>query len=355
MQTRFLTTALPAALLFLAACTNTGSQTGSTNLADSVIKPLYSTEPVQFDTDDPAIWLNPDDPAQSLVIGTDKDENGALYVYDLKGKILQNKVVKGLKRPNNVDIAYGLMLGGKRVDIAVTTERLTHKLRIFTLPNMKAVDNGGIPVFENETAEGFRDLMGIALYTSPEGEIYAIAGRKTGPQNGEYLWQYHLSDDGHGQVKGVLKRKFGFYSGKKEIEAIAVDNELGYVYCSDEQFGLRKYYADPAKGNKELSVFAKEGFKEDHEGISIYKVTDSTGYLLVSDQSANQFKVYAREGNNQFIKTIRMSTNNSDGSDVVSMPLNQDFQHGLFVAMSDNKTFQFYRWEDMAGKELKMR
>nr|WP_068887798.1 phytase [Pedobacter panaciterrae] len=323
------------------------------------VKPLHVTEPVQFDSDDPAIWVNPEDPAKSLVIGTDKDENGGLYVFDLKGKIIKDKTVKGLKRPNNVDVAYGLMLGGKKIDIAVTTERMTHKLRIFSLPDMTPIDNGGIPVFEGESGEMYRDLMGIALYTSPEGQIYAVTGRKTGPQDGSYLWQYLLEDSGSGKLKATLKRKFGKYSGKKEIEAIAVDNELGYIYYSDEQFGVRKYYADPAKGNEELALFAREGFTEDHEGISIYKTTDTTGYILVSDQSANQFKVYSREGSKDandhpLITNIKVSTNQSDGSDIYSKPLNDDFKHGLFVAMSDNKTFQYYRWEDLAGKLLKV-
>ncbi|MBE9585801.1 phytase [Mucilaginibacter sp. JRF] len=342
----------------LASCGNNGTkQTAQTDTtaADTVIKPLYVTEKVMCDTDDPAIWINPADASQSLIVGTDKDEVGALYVFDLKGKIIKDKIVKGLKRPNNVDIAYGLMLNGKPTDIAVVTERMSHKLRIFSLPDMKPVDNGGIPVFEGEDeAAGFRDLMGIAMYTNAKKEIYAVVGRKTGPTTGGYLWQYLLTDDGSGHIKATLKRKFGKYSGKKEIESIAVDNEMGYVYYSDEQFGVRKYYAEPGKGDQELNLFAKEGFKEDHEGISIYKTGDTTGYILVSDQSAGQFKVFDRAGNNAFIKSLHVSTSNSDGSDVVSIPLNADFKHGLFVGMSDDKTFQLYRWEDLAGKDLKV-
>lgn len=345
-----------AGLLVQLSMSCSGPKTTASN--PGVVKPLYTTEAVQFDSDDPAIWVNPQDPAQSLVIGTDKDENGGLYVFDLKGKIIKDKTIKGLKRPNNVDIAYGLLLGGKKVDIAVTTERMTHKLRIFSLPDMKPIDQGGIPVFEGETAAQYRDLMGIALYTDPKGQIYAVVGRKTGPADG-YLWQYLLEDDGSGKLKANLKRKFGKYSGKKEIEAIAVDNQLGYIYYSDEQFGVRQYYADPAKGNQELALFATKGFKEDHEGISIYKTSDSTGYILVSDQSANHFQVFTREGkSNPFdhalVTSIPTSTNNSDGSDIYSGPLNDDFKHGLFVAMSDNKTFQYYRWEDLAGKLLKV-
>lgn len=350
---------LAIAVAAITSCTNSNTSTTASVAADRVVKPLYITEPVEFDTDDPAIWVNPADSSKSLIIGTDKDENGGLYVFDLKGKIIRDKTVAGLKRPDNVDIAYGLMLGGKKTDIAVTTERMTHKLRIYSLPDMKAVDNGGIPVYEGETGGMYRDLMGIAMYTDPSGQIYAIPGRKTGPKDGSYLWQYLLEDDGTGHVKAILKRKFGNYSGKKEIEAIAVDNELGYIYYSDEQFGVRKYYADPSKGNQELAVFAKEGFTEDHEGISIYKTTDTTGYILVSDQSANQFKVYSREGvknrnDHPLITSIKVSTNQSDGSDIYSKPLNSDFKHGIFVAMSDNKTFQLYRWEDLAGKLLKI-
>lgn len=343
-------------ILSITSCIN---RTVSDNATGDIVKPLYVTEPVEYDTDDPAIWVNPSDPAQSLIIGTDKDENGGLYVYDLQGKIIKDKTVKGLKRPNNVDVAYGLKLGDRMVDIAVATERFTHKIRVFSLPDMQAVDNGGLDVFEGETGAEYRDLMGIALYTNPEGNIYAIVGRKNGPTDGTYLWQYLLSDDGAGKVKATLVRKFGEYSGKKEIESIAVDNELGYVYYSDEQFGVRKYYADPDKGNEELALFATEGYAEDNEGISIYKTSDSTGYILVSDQSANQFKVYKREGesrshNHTLVTSIKMSTNQSDGSDIVSIPLNDDFKHGLFVAMSDDKTYHLYRWEDVAGKLLEV-
>jgi 3-phytase len=327
----------------------------------TVVKPVFISEPVQFDSDDPAIWINKADISKSLIIGTDKDINGGLYVFDLQGKILKDKTVGNLKRPNNVDIAYGLVLNGKPTDVAITTERLGQDLRIFSIPDMKPVDNGGIKVFENETEPDYNAPMGIAVYTAKDAKIYAIVGRKNGPKTGGYLFQYLLEDNGHGQVKATLVRKFGEYSGKKEIESIAVDNELGYVYYSDEQFGVRQYYADPAKGNEQLSVFGKTGFAEDHEGISIYKLNDTTGYILVSDQGANRFQIFSREGtkNNPFehkyLKTVNVEAKESDGSEITSIPLNTTFKHGLFVAMSTDRTFHFYRWEDIAGKDLKIK
>jgi len=347
-------------LAALQSCQTEARQGATTPTAGSVtaaVKPVVVTDPVPHDTDDPAVWINPQNPAQSLIIGTDKEQDGGLYVFDLNGKLIPEKSVKNLQRPDNVDVEYGLTLAGKSIDIAVTTERFTHKLRIFSLPDMKAIDGGGLEMFVGETGPMFRDLMGIALFKTKTGEIQAIVGRKSGPTDGTYLWQYRLDDDGSGKVRATLLRKFGQYSGLKEIEAIAVDDKLGYVYYSDEGKGVRQYHADPAKGNAELALFATTGFAEDHEGISIYETSDSTGYLLVSDQGANRFQVFRREGTPQkpfehvHVKTIPVSAIQSDGSETVSVLLNTRFRHGLFVAMSDDRTFQLYRWEDLMGEE----
>lgn len=355
---RYTSALVVLAFISLQGLPSRSTQTGHASDSLKVVKPVITTDTVAYDTDDPAIWINPKDTAQSLIVGTDKNVDGALYVFNLQGKVIPKKTIHGLKRPNNVDIAYGLSLKHKPTDIAVVTERLTHKLRIFRLPDMKPVDQGGIPVFEGEAGEAFRDLMGIALYKNPANQkIYAIVGRKSGPTEG-YLWQYLLEDNGHGQVKATLVRKFGTYSGRKEIEAIAVDDALGYVYYSDERMGIRKYYADPAKGNEALALFGTNHFTADQEGISIYTVNDGTGYILVSDQEANHFNVYPREGTAQsphqhpLIKVIATATQHSDGSDVTNASIPGMFRSGLFVAMSTDKTFQFYRWEDLAGKDL---
>jgi len=174
---------------------------------------------------------------------------------------------------------------------------------------------------------------------------------------GGYLGQYRLEDDGGGRVKMSLVRQFGRYSGRKEIEAIAVDSELGYVYYSDEGVGVRKSHADPdaAQADDELALFAKEGFADDHEGISIYKRADGTGFLLVSDQQANRFWVFPREGasgrphEHNPIAIVDVCAIESDGSDVTGTPLGPAFPHGLFVTMSNGRVFHYYAWEDIAA------
>jgi myo-inositol-hexaphosphate 3-phosphohydrolase len=157
-------------------------------------------------------------------------------------------------------------------------------------------------------------------------------------------------------VVGQKVRALGNYSGKKEIESIVVDDELGYVYYSDENVGVRKYYADTEKGNEELALFATDGIKEDHEGLSIYKDKDGKGFIILSDQQANKFHLFTREGtksnphNHQLVRIVSAKTDESDGSDILNLPLNATFPKGIFVAMSTDQTFQFYRAEDIVGK-----
>lgn len=361
---------LSAAALLPAGCQHAAQATGGTlaaaslaadgtNAGPGVVRPVVVTQPVRYDTDDPAIWVNHADPARSLIIGTDKDTDGGLYVFDLQGHEVPGKTVHGLKRPNNVDLAYGLPLGGQPTDFALVTERETGKLRAFRLPDMQPLDHGNLDVFVGD-AGGERLPMGVAIYTRPtDGAMFAVVSRKTGPRQG-YLAQYRLADDGHGQLALALVRTFGAWSGNKEIESVAVDNELGFIYYSDEGVGVRKYYADPARGSAELALFARTGFAEDHEGISIYKTGPRTGYLLVSDQGASQFRFFPRQGTaadpnaHPELKAVKVAAHFSDGSDVTNVPLNAQFPHGLFVAMSDNKTFHYYRWEDMLGQDVKV-
>lgn len=327
----------------IAACS--GSKLAA--IRPDALKPSVVTQKTPHDTDDPAIWINYANPAQSLIVGTDKDSDGGLYVYDLSGNIVAKSIP--LKRPNNVDIAYGLNINGKKMDIAATTERETNSMRIFSLPDMTPIDNGGIALFEGEAE---RSPMGIAFYTSETGKIYAIVGRKTGPTD-NYLWQYELSDNGQSGVKASVVRKFGKFSGKKEIEAIAVDNEAKVVYCSDETVGIRKYHADPNASNDELAFFGQTGFASDHEGIAIYKTGEKTGYILVSNQQANTFMVYPREGtmgnphDHPLIAEVPVSTVECDGADAINLPLNNEFPQGFLVAMSNGMVFHLYDWRQI--------
>jgi 3-phytase len=257
-----------------------------------------------------------------------------------------------------VDVEYGLRFAGASVDIALATERNGDSVRVFRLPELEPIDGGPIPVFVGEPR---RAPMGVGLYKRPgDGALFAILSRKNGP-SGSYLWQYRIEDGGDGRVKLTKVRAFGAFSGGQgEIEAIAVDDPLGYVYYADEWKGVRKYAADPDAPDpgRELALFGTEGFLEDREGLSIYAMRDGTGYILVSDQQANRFHVFPREGSggnphaHPRLKVVATSAIESDGSEVTSASLAPAFPDGLFVAMSEGGSFQYYAWPQLAGGDL---
>lgn len=305
------------------------------------IAPDLITEFTLNDTDDPAIWVNPSYPAKSIVFGTDKETNGAIYAFDLDGKIIEDKTIRNIERPNNVDVEYGFQLNDSTMtDILVFTEREKQQIRMFSVPDMQPLDGGGFLVFEDEDLMENKLPMGVSLYKSPiDSTTYAIVGRKTGPKEG-YLYQYALNVDSTG-VKTNLVRKFGAFSGVKEIEAIAVDDKNGFVYFSDEGVCIRKYYAEPNKDNKELACFGGEYFSEDIEGIAIATYPNGSGYLIVSNQQKGEFNIFSTK-DNSFIKAVNLTTLETDGCEAVTMPLNKTFPNGLFVAMNDEKNFYFY-------------
>lgn len=333
-------------LMAFAAC-NSGK------VSEENVTPVIVTDKTPNDTDDPAIWYNSANPEKSLVLGTDKgDSTGGIFVFNLEGKLDTALSLTNLKRPNNIDIEYGFQFQGKTIDIAVFTERGKDMIRVISLPDCKFIDGGGIPVFEDDS---LRSPMGIALYKDKNSQVFAFVGRKDGPSDG-YIYHYQLQAN-DSAVSGVKVRALGRFSQKKEIEAIVVDDELGYVYYSDENVGVRKYYADAEKGNEELALFATSGITEDHEGLSVYKEKDGKGYIILSDQQANKFHLFRREGtknnphDHQLVRIVLAQTDQSDGSDILNMPLNATFPNGIFVAMSTDRTFQFYKADDIVGGE----
>jgi 3-phytase len=332
-------------------------------VSDVAVQPALSTDPVSEDPDDPAVWVNAADPAASLILGTNKipAPKGALVVFGLDGKTRQT--IEGIDRPNNVDVEYGLPLQGKPTDIAVLTERLKQRLRVYAVTAGGVSDvssGGGLPVFEGQQGEAAAP-MGVALYKRPkDGAIFAIVGRKTGPTQG-YLWQYRLTDDGAGRVRGTKVREFGSFSGDGEIEAIAVDDALGYVYYADEGNGIHKWHADPDHPDaaRELAHFGQTGFQADREGIAIYTRPDGAGYIVCTDQVENnsRYLVFRREGSpgkphdhTTVVKVITGGADSTDGLEVLSASLGPKFARGLMVAMnSKGRNFLVYGWEDMAA------
>lgn len=327
--------------------------------AELRIHAVVATEPLGEDADDPAIWVNPADPSASLIFGVNKAPapDGAVGVFDLDGKLLQ--LINGVDRPNNIDLEYGFPLGGQIVDIAVATERYQNRLRVFAVDpqerRLRDVSSSeGLQVFVGEVGERAAP-MGVSIYRRPsDNAFFAIVSRKEGPAQG-YLWQYRLEDNGEGLVQAVKVREFGVFSGTGEIEAVAVDDQLGYVYYADELAGIRKYHADPDQpdADKELELFADDAFEGDREGIAVF-ASESGGYIVCTDQiiGDSAYRFYSRETNApaRLIGVIRGGADETDGIEVTPQSLGPRFPHGALVVMnSSGRNFLVYDWREIAS------
>ncbi|MEB3291941.1 MAG: phytase [Synechococcales bacterium] len=359
------------------------------------VRPSLETRPDLFDddskprdqradADDPAIYLHPTDSSQSLVLTVVK--NAGLRVYDLGGNLVQ-EVNPGGIRYNNIDLQYGFKLDGKSVDIALASDRNNDKLVIFKIdpsnpsqPLQDITDSSigtlfqGAPYAAPYSASN-RSAYGVALYRSPlSQDYYAFVNRR---QTGDVA-QYKLIDKGNGKIGAELVRNFTVptTAGRDaQLEGMVVDQELGYLYIGQEDVGIWKFSAEPSGGQSGTLIdrvkdLGGQYLEQDVEGLTIYYGKDGKGYLLASSQGNNTFIAYEREGFNTFVGRFAVgnsgsidSVQESDGADVINVPLGPNYPFGLFVTQDGdnlpakldaegeniNTNFKFVPWENIAN------
>jgi 3-phytase len=294
------------------------------------------------DQDDMCFWLHPVDRSRSTVIVSDK-KSGRVFVYDLHGVRLQTLPVP---KPGNVDIRYDFPLGGERVDIVALNDRKTKKIHVYKVDRMtrllSRVDDDAIDTGGN---------YGFALYRShATGRTYAFTGPETGPA----ILQWELVDNGAGRVSGgngPLRRLY--HDGVSE--GMVADDETGTLYMAEEQGGVWKYNAEPtgATSGTRIAAVGEHGLTHDVEGLTIYYRSGGDGYLIVSSQGSDDFKVYDRKPPHAYRGTFSVSgTSKADGCDVINLPLGATFPDGAFVCHNGSSKpcpNELVRWSDIAS------
>lgn len=287
----------------------------------SLVLAAAETEPVASSddaADDPAIWTNRNDPAASLILGTDKQ--AGLYAYDLSGAVKQF-VEAG--RLNNVDLRQNVTLGDWAGDIAAASNRADDTIALFAIDASGRVTPSGS--FPSIVAEPYGLCMGAA------GEnVLVFVPHKTGD-----LIMYRLTGADGGEEIGRLK--FG-----GQLEGCVFDDEMRFLYIGEENRGVWKSYLDETGPGEPIlidEVGGDAGLVADVEGLALYKDAEGAGYLIASSQGNNSYAVYDRRGENAFLGRFAIGdgpdidgTQETDGIEASSANLGEDFPAGVFIA-----------------------
>lgn len=290
--------------------------------------------------DDMCFWLHPTDLSRSTVISSDKKAR-SLFVYDLQGHVLQSIASP---EPGNVDVRYDFPLDGRRVDIVAFNDRETQRIRVYAVDRatrlLSRVDDDNILTGEN---------YGFTLYRSPtSGRTYAF----TGPKDETVLREWELVDDGTGRVTshGPLRH----IDPGGTCEGMVTDDETRKLYVSQEAGGVWEFGAEPTSGNagRRIAAVGEHGLMHDVEGIALYYRSRGAGYLIVSSQGSDEFKVYDRRPPHRYVGAFRVDGNaHCDGCDVTSLSLDSTFSAGAFVCHNGiSKPFsnQLVKWSEIA-------
>jgi 3-phytase len=318
------------------------------------VVPIAETTPVDSTSDaadDPAIWVHPEDPSLSLVIGTDKQKG--LNVYDLDGRLLQ-ALPDG--RMNNVDLRDGFAVQGRTVTLVAATNRSDQTIALYLLdPATRRLSRAGGPV-----PTGFADPYGLCLYASRDGRYFVFVNDSGSGQ----FRQWRIRDDS-GVIRATRVRTFRAGS---RAEGCVVDDDTGALYVAEEDVALWKYRADPGGGTARRAidrVGGVSGLVADLEGVSIWHGQNGDGFILLSNQGANRYAVYRRAGAHAYVGSFELvddartgidGTSETDGLAVTSRPAGPRFPDGLLVVqdgrnlpVGQHQNFKYVSWRDVAA------
>jgi 3-phytase len=309
---------------------------------------VRETEPVDVDPDDPAIWINTDDPALSRVIGTDKDYG--LVVFDLEGRIVQ-RLADG--RLNNVDLRSGVTLGGRTVTIVAATKREDNTIVFYTIGADGVLERAEPWSFPGSPEPVEDDIYGVGLFHDPAGALSVVASFKSGE-----VVQWRIG----GPAEALSLSFARAFRMPSQPEGVAADDALGLLYVGEEDGGVWRYDARPDAAVEPVLV-DRVGSAclpvDDVEGIAIYPAGPDNGYLVVSAQGVNRYAVYPRrplaDGSQPCLGSFSIDTGatdpvgETDGIDVTATPLGPDYPEGLLVVQDDrnegfSRNFKYVSW-----------
>lgn len=287
------------------------------------------TTGVGGDADDPAIWVNPADPAQSLILGTDKQ--GGLFVYGLDGA---ERAFLPDGRLNNVDIRP-FTLQGQPVGLAAASDRDDDSLVFYVVDaaGVRHAEPFAHPAIPADLP-GVKNIYGFAMAQDASG-TYALVNFKSG-----HVLQYRIEDNA-GQLRLTLARHWQVGS---QPEGMVADDAAGHIYVGEEDIGIWRYPLDPTQQAETFPVDTIPSDclpRDDVEGLAIHD-SPKGRYLVASAQGIHRAAIYRLEGEAAptCLALVEVApgavdgVTETDGLDVTSVAL-PGHPEGILVMMDD--------------------
>ena len=325
---------------------------GQAATSDAItVSAVVETEPVMNfgdAADDPAIWVHPQNPELSVIIGSQKKHG--INVYELSGKLIQSRADG---RINNVDLRYGFQLGDRTVAVVTASNRSTDSISIYIIDEETRTL---VDVADGIIDTGMSDPYGQCMYKSAQtGLIYVYINDTDG-----LVRQWVLEDTGENKIRAIPVREFNVGS---QTEGCVADDETGDLYVGEEDVGIWKYSAEPDGGDtRQLvdSVDESGNLTADVEGLAIYYGKNGSGYLVASNQGADNFALYERSADNNFIGIFHIvadeetgidGVSETDGIEISSAYLGPNFPEGVLIVQdgrnimpAERQNFKLVPW-----------
>lgn len=311
------------------------------------VLPRLETTPV-FHTgdaaDDAAIWRHPDDPAQSLLLGSDK--RFGLRVYNLAG---QETASIPAGRINNVDLRP-VRGQGRLSAVAAGSNRSRQSISLFAID----IDGRVNWLQQDEIATGLDDPYGLCMGAYKES-LAVIVNDKDGRFQ---VWRLTFAGE---RIAASLEHTFELDS---QPEGCVVDDTTGTLYFGIEDEGIRSISLAGAGNGVASTVADVDGrtLVADVEGLAIYRGA-SGAYLIASSQGNNSYAVFDLQPPHEHRGSFRITADHAAGIDGASetdglAAANGNFgagledgilvvQDGHNVAPQENQNFKVVSWRDI--------
>lgn len=300
--------------------------------------------------DDPAIWINEENPINSLIFATDKRRG--IHVYDLYGSELG---FSALGATNNVDVRVL-----NKILYIATSNRTSSVIDLWAIPELEAykyfstTDDPFNSFSKHASIDAGMNVYGICLGVY-KNNLVALLTEEEGIRN--QFWD--LTNQMLINTINIIADESNPPENGNEAEGCVFDDDNETFFVSREgNDGILKAFNTADQSFIKVIDNRAGNIIGDPEGVAIYKSNVSEGFIIVSSQGDSTFNVYDRQYPYDFqFKFSVTDVADTDGLDIVNFSIGELYPDGIMVAQDGfnapyNQNFKIVNVSEIKKKIL---